>query len=148
MGLMKVMYGPTSLTSKGIFLVEISIQYECNCFANRESGATAVAQQLRVLAAFAEDLGLTSRPTWWLTCIHNSCSRGSDSLFWISVLVDFAPMSGICGESEMVKQAAISSPHWVGKCLSYCSITLKRHHAQHNFYKRKHLIEGFLFFSI
>ena len=35
---------------------------------------------LRAFAVLSEDPGLVS--TWWLTPIHNSGSRGYDSIFW------------------------------------------------------------------
>jgi hypothetical protein len=44
-----------------------------------------MAQQLRTLAALAEDLGLVSsmQMAWWLTAAYNFSSRRSDTLFWL-----------------------------------------------------------------
>lgn len=46
---------------------------------NKSKVGSVVAQPLGVLAALVEDLGLVPTPAWWLTTIHNFCSRETDA---------------------------------------------------------------------
>ena len=49
-----------------------------------KEGIGEIVQQLRTLAALAEDLGLIpgTSATWQLTTVYKSSSRESNTLFW------------------------------------------------------------------
>ena len=54
------------------------------CKSKRSLGAKTAktAQQVKALAAVAEDLSEFPAPTWQFTSVCNANSRGSNGLFW------------------------------------------------------------------